>query len=784
MLAYLHIGTPKTATTTLQAFFNQNREKLLDDGFIYTASAGELNELNLVVSCCNSDNKSGLTKILGIHSAEDFERLRRNVIENLRTEVNELSANVGRECAVIFSSEYFHLNLTKHQERVRLKSTLESIGITDVRVVVYLRNPADLANSYFSTSVKAGGTSSHPPLPDQERYNLLCNHKNTIQNFQEVFGAGSVVPRLFDKTEFVSGNIIDDFLNLIGSTISTADCEMPKNTNLSLSTEGVIVLSGLNSIFPRWLNNKLNPLQVSAVRYLEKYYSKANYRMPAELYDEYTKAFSESNEWVRQNHFPEKNRLFSEKLSGGSTSSDSHDTSETTIRKIAEIIINDAIDRRSELARSGESLDRIDREDEQDHDDMILSLSMGVAYFNLGDVNNALPLCRNVLKLCPHNRLALVYQSKCYMGMGEYTLATLSIDKAIDAYPDDIELFTIYLQIYSHLKDYCKIEYALLRLQELQPELMGNYIEYADLPKHRGSLKESASRWSELAERFPDNASVQISAANTLFELKEYSQALGFYEKTLLVDSKAKYAMLGSARCMTELGLFEKAEVALVSLQIDFPEFKAGLYEYAKLGGDLYGNAEAANRWKVLSEKYPGDVHTYLQAAVMFSKDKQYDVAIRILERLLEIVPDHERARSLIVSFYYQQANLMFSNDECEGCIEFLVSLLELQPDHAQALALYRRSGFQLVRELFSAGEFGSAVSRLEELLCLDNGNAQVLSFLQRAYYHSAVSNFRSCKYRCAVEELESLVKLNPEHDEGLDLLKKARHRVVASANS
>jgi len=308
MKCFLHIGTEKTATTTIQNFFDINRNLLLENGVVFTQNAGKSNNHKLAGAAYNLDKRDGLTKSNGIHTDEQLADFQRMIVGKLKEELRSLERKHSDLKTIVFSSEHIQSRLTDINEVIRLKDILYGLGITDVSVIVYLRSPAEIANSLYSTAIKSGISLDAPPPPDDLYWNNICNHKQTIERFATVFGQSAVIPKLFDKNEFVNGSIIDDVLQETG--IENDGYAVPQDANESLSVTGVSLLRRINDLVPRFIDDRPNELRGDIVSYIEKHFSDSKYVMPKALYDAYDLAFQDSNEWVRRNYFPKKEQLF------------------------------------------------------------------------------------------------------------------------------------------------------------------------------------------------------------------------------------------------------------------------------------------------------------------------------------------------------------------------------------------------------------------------------------------------------------------------------------------
>lgn len=311
MKCILHIGTEKTGTTTLQSFLDINRDLLLKQGFLYTRSAGIRNNRYLSVAAYDPARRDDFTKSMGLFTDEQLKAFQKKTVLALQNELNR-KIRPGKEVTVIFSNEHIQSRLRDQEAIIRLKGVLMDLGMTEISVVVYLRNPPDIANSLFSTAIKFGHTWKMPPPPEDPSFENICNHANTIKKFQAVFGESAVIPRLYDKKDLVKQSIIQDFAEVVGLKLDDA-FTMPTTKNKSLSALGIELLRRINQDVPRFINNQNNPLRQDIVDYFEKHFSDSQYIMPPELYLNYQAYFQESNEWVRQKYFPGREELFPQK---------------------------------------------------------------------------------------------------------------------------------------------------------------------------------------------------------------------------------------------------------------------------------------------------------------------------------------------------------------------------------------------------------------------------------------------------------------------------------------
>lgn len=309
MNCYLHIGTEKTATTTIQSFLLANKYKLSKLGFGYTNSAGEKNNFKLAIAAYNTTKRDDLTRICNIRSDKELFNFQQTVIKKLGKEIRTISLP-----NVVFSSEHIQSRLTSLQEIESLKQTLKNIGFSNISVIVYLRNPAEIANSLYTTAILSGHTITSPLKPGNKYINNLCNHKRTLENYSSVFGENALLPRIFDNNEFINGSILEDFAKLIGLKWDNSFIR-PKNLNEGLSILGLQILQRVNKKIPKFINNKINPIRSDIARQFQENFSHNKYYMHSQLWEEYNTTYHESNEWVKAKWFPERESLFCKKES-------------------------------------------------------------------------------------------------------------------------------------------------------------------------------------------------------------------------------------------------------------------------------------------------------------------------------------------------------------------------------------------------------------------------------------------------------------------------------------
>jgi hypothetical protein len=259
----------------------------------------------LCVACSKIFKDDDLCRYARISGAEDWAEFSARLLAILKREIQE-----SGDCdSFVISSEHIQSRLRSVEELENLRSFLKEAGATSVQVLVYVRDPAEIAGSLYSTSVKYGSKAADAPPPQNAYYRNVCHHQETLERFSAVFGVDSVLPRLFVPKEFGLCPVVDDFCEVAG--FDKALCGgFVERRNPALSRTGIELVRRLNEEVPVFVEGRPNPARQKLLRYLEAQFSHPPYRLSKDLQERYDAEYAVSNEWVRSRYFPERAELF------------------------------------------------------------------------------------------------------------------------------------------------------------------------------------------------------------------------------------------------------------------------------------------------------------------------------------------------------------------------------------------------------------------------------------------------------------------------------------------
>lgn len=236
---YIHIGAPKTGTSAIQHFLKDNRNKLLEKGFLY----------------CNTGmtENSGQAKLAWNLKDINFgNKVKKDIWDNLDREIMDHNGDI------ILSSEYFWILSGK--EIYKLKEIFNDL---QVKVVVYLRRQDEWVIANVLQQIKI--FEKEWPSIEEHIYANLNNayYYPIINNWSKIFNQSNLIVRPYEKQQFYKGNIFADFLFHCFNMELTEEFKLPKkNINPRLSRDAVEYKRFVNNlpINNKFKNGILKPL--------------------------------------------------------------------------------------------------------------------------------------------------------------------------------------------------------------------------------------------------------------------------------------------------------------------------------------------------------------------------------------------------------------------------------------------------------------------------------------------------------------------------------------------
>ncbi|KPQ07505.1 MAG: hypothetical protein HLUCCA12_06715 [Rhodobacteraceae bacterium HLUCCA12] len=311
MRALIHIGMPKTGSSTIQSFLKINSIALRKQGIRHDpvnrrfGSQYEIAATGLVRAGGLMRDDVAL-RVLGLRDAA----AQRAYVDAWEARLRD-GLRTWSEGLFIGSSEHIHAWLTRPEQISALDDTLQQY-FEEVRYLVYLRPQVEMVVSTYSERIRRGDT-----LDFDAHFNSplrALNYWKSMRLWAGVVGEDRITPRLLTPDALHGGDLLDDFCAVAG--IERTGLKTPARMNTSLSAEAIALR--------RWLNRFLNvrnragkrakPYKM-ALRLLETRLPKPGTRL--QLSDDQRRKIladhAESNEKLRKRYFPDRDMLFPER---------------------------------------------------------------------------------------------------------------------------------------------------------------------------------------------------------------------------------------------------------------------------------------------------------------------------------------------------------------------------------------------------------------------------------------------------------------------------------------
>ncbi len=296
--AVVHIGTFKTGSTSIQAFLCENAQRLMAQGVYFPTSLGSPNHHGLAIYSLSHRETTGLIRYYGLQDREKREARRVEVREALIAELSSLPHSVS---TVVFSNEHLSgLNTTSEVEQLK---DLLAPHFDKIEIVVYLRRQDLRIISDYTQKVR-DGYSKRLDLQNykpSEGLDLL----SFLDKWADVFGAGSIKPRIFSRSDFINGDLIDDFIAAAGIAADET-FQRPAIENAGLSHEAIHFLRVFNEFVPHYIDGHRNPLRQRLLPYFAELFPGDGLRVAKSDVEKLIESVDSSNAAAGEKYFGRK----------------------------------------------------------------------------------------------------------------------------------------------------------------------------------------------------------------------------------------------------------------------------------------------------------------------------------------------------------------------------------------------------------------------------------------------------------------------------------------------
>lgn len=209
---YIHIGTQKAGSTSIQTFLSKNHSALLKSGIFYP----------LIGRKPPFENKEEKTFINGdFIQKKDYELILEEII--LEFKKNNCPYMCLSEEGLSSASPISEYNLDIYYKLQKFNP----------KIIVYLRRSAEYLTSFWQECVRNGILV--PNLDEFAMEHQYLESLNKINEISKIIGKENIIVRTFEKERWLNNNLIDDFLTIFNVENSNKFQQLNDTINQGMS---------------------------------------------------------------------------------------------------------------------------------------------------------------------------------------------------------------------------------------------------------------------------------------------------------------------------------------------------------------------------------------------------------------------------------------------------------------------------------------------------------------------------------------------------------------------
>lgn len=229
-LIYLHIGTFKTGTTSIQSFLSKKMNILLKEGILYPLSSRTKKYPN-----AHHNLASELIKENRSYLPNEMYEMNAGIWKDVIKEIEEFK---GKK--IIISSEHFNRLNIKEIEMIR-----KHLSNYEVKIIVFLRKQDEYFKSYYCQDVKIahywGDIRNYIA-----KYKNEGNYYQKLKPWKETFGQENIIVRLFNKD--LKNDLINKFLAIVDVKLEESQDKKKEIKNVTPPPKVIKVINSLNIV--------------------------------------------------------------------------------------------------------------------------------------------------------------------------------------------------------------------------------------------------------------------------------------------------------------------------------------------------------------------------------------------------------------------------------------------------------------------------------------------------------------------------------------------------------
>ncbi len=329
-------------------------------------------------------------------------------------------------------------------------------------------------------------------------------------------------------------------------------------------------------------------------------------------------------------------------------------------------------------------------------------------YSALKQKDTVLSYLKKSVELEPENATYLETLANAYLNQRKYKDAIDVLERLCEKNHDRDDVLALLIQLYEQENDYDNAIRTLGKLETIEGKSERLSYAKSDLYTKKGDKKAAIAEMKTLADQYPNDNNYRCLYANTLYINGQKKKAVAIYDKVLKEEPDNRNAQMAlvayyndqkdsaNVNSMIERVLFNKN--ASTSDRVALMRQVIGDSEEA--GGDSTRVLQLFHR---LINMPQADSDMALFCASYMNMKKMPNDSIRqVLEKVLEMSPDHAAARLQLVSYAWQA-------EDRDRVIELCKAARQYNPDemafyYYQGIAYYQKDDLDNALNAFQNG--------------------------------------------------------------------------------
>lgn len=302
---YIHIGTPKTGTTSIQNFCGLNREKLREQGVLYPIMNYHYERKSVNR---NGYFLTGTIKENGTRNKEKekqvFDNELQYIVDCFKDYDTILLSDESIWWATSTRRKGLWKDLKKHSEQHNYQ----------IKVIVYLRRQDQFMMSRYNQKLKTDFIASTQSFDEyfadmNGRFKCVMDYRERIDNIAKSISKENVIVKRFDRNYFYNGDLNQDFLHILGVKVDDSFQQLNETANTGISVQSGEIKRVLNRLKPITMadNNKL----IKILKECEEVLPESNTSlMSTDEVKDFMEQFVDSNESIVDEYIGDGKPLF------------------------------------------------------------------------------------------------------------------------------------------------------------------------------------------------------------------------------------------------------------------------------------------------------------------------------------------------------------------------------------------------------------------------------------------------------------------------------------------